>query len=244
MTAVIVFLLWLFQGGHNWPLHSPSVQTESSGQSERQLKYQRLQMVEQQLRARGVIDKRVLKAMQTVPRHRFVPAPELGLAYASRALPIGYGQTISAPYIVAYMTEAAAISGRERVLEIGTGSGYQAAILARLAKEVYTIEIIPELAEKARETLNKLGYHNIEVKIGNGYAGWIEHAPYDAIIVTAAPDEVPSALIEQLAPGGRMVIPVGVTYRQTLKVITKTREGAKRERITPSPFCADDGGTV
>jgi protein-L-isoaspartate(D-aspartate) O-methyltransferase len=193
-------------------------------------------MVEQQLRARGILDKRVLKAMQRVPRHRFVAASELESAYAPRALKIGYGQTISAPYIVAYMTQAAAISGREKVLEIGTGSGYQAAILAELAKEVYTIEIIPELAERARETLNELGYHNIDVKIGNGYEGWIEHALYDAIIVTAAPDEVPTSLIEQLAFGGRMVIPVGATYRQALKVITRTPEGFSERELLPVHF--------
>jgi protein-L-isoaspartate(D-aspartate) O-methyltransferase len=236
MTAAIVSLLCLFQDGRYWPLHSPSVQTRRAGLSERQFKDQRLKMVEQQLQGGGVTDRRVLKAMQKVPRHRFVPASELDLAYAPRALPIGYGQTISQPYIVAYMTEAAALSGSERVLEIGTGSGYQAAILAELAKEVYTIEIIPELAERARETLNELGYHNIHVKIGNGYAGWTEHAPYDAIIVTAAPEEVPTALVEQLALGGRMVIPVGATYRQALKVITKTRDGLSERELLPVRF--------
>lgn len=193
-------------------------------------------MVEQQLRARGISDRRVLKAMGKVPRHRFVPASQAGAAYLPRPLRIGYGQTITLPYIVAYMTEAARVSSKAKVLEVGTGSGYQAAVLGELAKEVYTIEIIPELAERARRTLRGLGYSNVYVKAGNGYEGWAEHAPYDAIIVTAAPDRVPRSLIDQLAPNGRMVVPVGGGYRQELTVIRRTRDGLVEESMLPVHF--------
>jgi protein-L-isoaspartate(D-aspartate) O-methyltransferase len=187
------------------------------------------------IRARGVRDKAVLAAMSKVPRHRFVLASEAHLAYGDHPLPIGHGQTISQPFIVAYMTEAAEVSGQEKVLEIGTGSGYQAAILGELAKEVYTIEIIPELARRARQTLGELGYKNIQVKTGNGYLGWPEHAPFDAIIVTAAPDEVPPALVEQLALNGKMVIPVGTLY-QEMVIITKTEKGLIEKRTIPVRF--------
>ena len=157
------------------------------------------------------------------------------LAYRDHPLPIGLDQTISQPFIVAYMTEAAEISAKERVLEVGTGSGYQAAILGELAREVYTIEIIPELGERARNTLAELGYNNVHVKIGNGYEGWAEHAPYDAIIVTAAPEEVPQALIDQLAGNGQMVITVG-TKNQEMMVIRRTRGGVIRRRTIPVRF--------
>jgi len=150
-------------------------------------------------------------------------------------LPIGHDQTISQPYIVAYMTEAAEITSGERVLEIGTGSGYQAAVLAKLAKEVDTIEIIPELAQGAREALNRLGYKNIEVRTGNGYLGWPEKAPFDAIVVTAAPDEIPQALVAQLAPQGKMVVPVGTGFQQ-MTIITKTESGVVEKRTIPVRF--------
>ena len=157
------------------------------------------------------------------------------MAYQNRPLPIGHDQTISQPFIVGYMTEAASIAPGEKVLEIGTGSGYQAAVLAELAKEVYTIEIIPELAEGARTVLRELGYKNVQVKTGNGYEGWPEHAPFDAIVVTAAPDEVPQALVNQLAIKGKMVIPVGSTY-QEMVIITRDESGVVQRRTIPVRF--------
>ena len=192
-------------------------------------------MVEEQLRARGIRDNAVLAAMIRVPRHEFVPPAYQQEAYEDHPLPIGFEQTISQPYIVAYMTEAAQISRDERVLEIGTGSGYQAAVLAELARQVYTIEIIPELADRASSVLRKLGYANVQVRAGDGYAGWKEHAPFDAIVVTAAPDHVPQALVQQLAVNGRMIIPVG-TGEQEMRVITKTATGVTEERTIPVRF--------
>jgi protein-L-isoaspartate(D-aspartate) O-methyltransferase len=214
---------------------SPQAQTQNSNQAEEKFKQRRLRMVEDQIKARDIKDKTVIEAMLKVPRHRFVPASQVDFAYEDRPLPIGYGQTISQPYIVAYMTEAADISSQEKVLEIGTGSGYQAAILGEIAKEVYTIEIIPELSEQADKILSELGYKNIRVKTGNGYLGWPEHAPFDGIIVTAAPDEVPKALVEQLALNGRMVIPVG-TGEQTMMIITKTKDGVVERKTIPVRF--------
>ncbi len=211
-----------------------SVQVASAPAAD-EYKEARLQMVERQIRARGIKAKTVLEAMAKVPRHRFVPEHLAHLAYGDHPLPIGHQQTISQPYIVAYMTEAAEITPQEKVLEIGTGSGYQAAILGEIAREVYTIEIIPELAEGARKILTQLGYKNIQVKTGNGYLGWAEHAPYDAIIVTAAPDQVPPALVEQLALNGKMVIPVGTTY-QEMVIITKTEKGVLEQRTIPVRF--------
>lgn len=202
---------------------------------ERTRERQRERMVEEQIRARGITSGAVLRAMRKVPRHRFVPESLADMAYNDHPLPIGLNQTISQPFIVAYMTEAADISPREKVLEIGTGSGYQAAVLGEIAREVYTIEIIPELGERARRVLNELGYKNIYTKIGNGYEGWAEHAPYDAIIVTAAPDEVPQALVDQLAVNGRMVIPVGTT-NQEMMIITKTKQGVVSRKTIPVRF--------
>ena len=192
-------------------------------------------MVSQQLRARGVRDEAVLAAMQRVQRHRFVPAAIEQLAYGDHPLPIGLDQTISQPYIVAFMTEAADVDSTDKVLEIGTGSGYQAAILGELARAVYTIEILPELGTNARTLLRELGYANVHVRIGDGYKGWPEHAPFDAILVTAAPDHVPPALLEQLAVNGRMVIPVG-TDVQELKLFTKTAAGITEQTILPVRF--------
>jgi protein-L-isoaspartate(D-aspartate) O-methyltransferase len=167
-------------------------------------------MVTTTIENRGVTDPDVLRAMRAVPRHRFVPADLMSRAYADRPLPIGYGQTISQPYIVALMTELLELSSGEKVLEIGTGSGYQAAVLAELpGVEVFTIEIIPELAEGAQERLQAAGYTEVHAKQGDGYYGWPEQAPFDAIIVTAAPDHLPQPLVEQLAEGGRLVIPIG-----------------------------------
>jgi protein-L-isoaspartate(D-aspartate) O-methyltransferase len=170
-----------------------------------------------------------------VPRHLFVPEPQRAEAYSDSPLPIGFGQTISQPYIVGFMTQALDVNSDHRVLEIGTGSGYQAAVLGTLAKEVYTIEIVSPLAERARQTLSGLGYTNIEVRAGNGYLGWPEHAPYDRIMVTAAPDEVPAALVEQLKVGGLMVIPVG-TLIQELRVLRRTTTGVQTLGTLPVRF--------
>jgi protein-L-isoaspartate(D-aspartate) O-methyltransferase len=169
----------------------------------------REQMVQHQIVARGVRDPDVIKAMLKVPRHSFVPMARRAYSYEDYPLPIGEGQTISQPYIVAYMTEALDLRPGDRVLEVGTGSGYQAAILAELVKEVYTIEIVEKLGKRARQTLDRLGYTNIHVRIGDGYKGWPDKSPFDAVIVTCAPEKVPRALIEQLNEGGRMIIPVG-----------------------------------
>lgn len=183
-------------------------------------------MVDFQIESRGVADTLVLQAMRTVPRHRFVPDNLEDLAYQDHPLPIGFGQTISQPYIVGVMTEALHVEPGDRVLEIGTGSGYQAAVLAEMAVEVYTVEIVPELAERAAATLAEVGYGGVATRNADGYFGWEQHAPFDAIIVTAAPDHVPNPLVEQLAPGGRMVIPVGpIGAIQTLWAFTKDASG-------------------
>ena len=184
----------------------------------------RMRMVRDQIEARGVRDPRVLAAISEVPRHEFVPEADAELAYSDGPLPIGHGQTISQPFIVASMTELADLQPGDTVLEIGTGSGYQAAVLARLVTRVYSIEVVPELARSARERLRELGYGNVEVITGDGYAGLAEHAPFDAIVVTAAPASVPEQLVEQLAVGAKLVIPVGVGY-QELRVIARTEDG-------------------
>ena len=192
-------------------------------------------MVRNQLRARDVVNPRVLDAMSRVPRHLFVPEPLRADAYGDFPLPIGHDQTISQPYIVAFMSQALEIAPEHRVLEIGTGSGYQAAILAELAKEVYTIEIVAPLADRARATLEGLGYVNVQIRVGNGYLGWAEHAPYDRIMVTAAPDDVPRALVEQLRIGGLMAIPVG-TIDQELRILRKTEGGVETLHTLPVRF--------
>ncbi len=182
----------------------------------------REQMVKEQIAHRGISGKRLLEAMARVERHLFVPSSLQESAYKDSPLPIGYDQTISQPYIVALMTELLNLEGDERVLEIGTGSGYQAAILGELASEVYTIEILKPLAERSKELLDELGYENVFVKHGDGFLGWPEQAPFDAIVVTCAPEEIPEPLLEQLAEGGRMVIPIGKEWQmQKLKLVTK-----------------------
>ena len=196
---------------------------------------ERQRMVDQQLRTRDIRNPRVLDAMQTVPRHLFIPEAGRGEAYEDSPVPIGHGQTISQPYIVAFMTQALQIEAGDRVLEIGTGCGYQAAVLATLARQVYSIEIIAPLAERARDTLSSLGYRNIEVRTGNGYFGWPEEAPFDRIMVTAAPDEVPSALVEQLKIGGLMAVPVG-TLMQELRILRRTHGGTETIDTLPVRF--------
>ena len=192
-------------------------------------------MVEEQLAARDIKSPGVLDAMRKVPRHEFVPeAFRLG-AYSDSPLPIGYNQTISQPYIVAYMTEALELQPTHKVLEIGTGSGYQAAVLGELARDVYTIEIVEPLATTARETLKRLGYKNVHVRFGNGYLGWPEQAPFDRVMVTAAPDAVPQPLIDQLKIGGLMAIPVGVSV-QELRILRRTEKGLETLRTLPVRF--------
>jgi len=193
-------------------------------------------MVEQQLKRRGISDPRVLAAMAQVPRHLFVPTVAKPVAYADAALPIGYGQSISQPYIVALMAEAAQIGPEDRVLEVGTGSGYGAAVLACLAHEVYSIERQRELLEEAQERLTALGYHNVHLAYGDGTAGWPEHAPYDAIIVTAAAPDVPAPLAEQMAPGGRLVIPIGTRNNQTLMRFTFKDDRVEKEALVEVRF--------
>jgi protein-L-isoaspartate(D-aspartate) O-methyltransferase len=195
----------------------------------------RAQMVQDQVRARNVRDPRVLAAMLKVPRHEFVPAEIVNSAYADNALPLMLGQTISQPYIVGYMTEALELTGAKRILEIGTGSGYQTAILAEIAPEIYTIEIHKELTDYARVIISRLGYSNIHFKTGDGYLGWPEFAPFDRIIVTAAPDHIPQPLIDQLSLGGRMILPIG-RIEQDLVIVRKDESGVSSRAILPVRF--------
>jgi protein-L-isoaspartate(D-aspartate) O-methyltransferase len=199
-----------------------------------ELQAERLAMVREQIEARGVSDPLVLAAMREVPRHRFVDAGMQSRAYDDRPLPIAADQTISQPYIVALMSELAGISSGDRVLEVGTGSGYQAAVLAAMGAEVYSIEIVDQLARSAGELLHKLGYR-VVVRSGDGYAGWPEHAPFDAILVTAAPPAIPEPLKQQLAVHGRLVVPVGRNY-QDLVVLTRTEDGYERRSVIPVRF--------
>ncbi len=196
---------------------------------------ERQELVAKTIEKRGISDPGVLRAIRAVHRHRFVPEDYRGLAYADRPLPIGHEQTISQPYIVALMTELAGVDSSSRVLEIGTGSGYQAAVLAEIVDSVYSIEILCPLAERAKAILDTLGYDNIEIKCGDGFRGWPEYAPFDAILVTAAPEKIPEPLIEQLKVGGKLVIPVGSVY-QELKRVTKTEEEVLTEDIIPVRF--------
>ena len=196
----------------------------------------RLRMVERQIRARGVRDERVLEAMRKVPRHVFVPPDLVDEAYEDHPLSIGKGQTISQPYMVALMTEALELGGNEKVLEVGTGSGYQTAILAELAREVYSIERIPELARDAERRLEDLGYTNVHIKVGNGTLGWPEEAPFDAIMVTAGAPKVPGPLKAQLADGGRLVIPVGSEFHQILYRVKRQKDTFSEEALTSCVF--------
>ena len=207
--------------------------SEMAGQYDFQAMRER--MVETQIRARDVTNAAVLQAMRRVPRHLFVPDDVRPFAYEDRPLPIGSGQTISQPYIVAYMTEALQLDPAHTVLEIGTGSGYQAAVLADIVRQVYSVEIVPDLAETARRSIAGAGYTNVEVRSGNGYMGWPDHAPFDRIIVTAAPPEIPQALVDQLAVGGVMVVPVGTAY-QEIVVINRTPTGVVEKRTIEVRF--------
>ena len=233
----ILTLLLLSQSGCalRQQSHYNSLSEVHSEQTSNSFSEQRQQMVSEQIKQRGITNQSVLEAMSKVPRHYFVPPHLVHLAYFDSPLSINYGQTISQPYIVAYMTAIADIQPEDKVLEIGTGSGYQAAVLGELAQDVYTIEIIPELAQKARQTLRKLGYDNIHLKIGDGYKGWSEHAPYQRILVTAAPEDIPPVLIDQLALNGKMVIPVG-KYYQDIVIITKTNDGITKQKTIPVRF--------
>ena len=198
---------------------------------------EREQMVAQQIAAppRDVRDEKTLAAMRKVPRHLFVPPEVAGQAYDDHPLPIGHGQTISQPYIVAFMTEALHLDGDETVLEVGTGSGYQAAVLAEIVDRVYSIEIVAPLADEARARLKDLGYTNVEVRAGDGYQGWPEAAPFDAIIVTAAAPRIPEPLMEQLSDGGRLILPVGDEW-QELVVVTRRGDGFEKKRVLPVRF--------
>ncbi|MGM0550168.1 MAG: protein-L-isoaspartate(D-aspartate) O-methyltransferase [Bacteroidota bacterium] len=216
-------------------LHTSTVLAQKEGQKDTFLRV-RQRMVRNQISARGIKNQQVLKAMLKVPRHRFVPSAYKRMAYDDRPLPIGHGQTISQPYIVALMTEALALTPEMKVLEIGTGSGYQAAILSLLCKEVYSIEILAPLANEARVTLNELGYDNVKVKTGDGYQGWPEYSPFDAIIVTCAPEAIPEKLKDQLAEGGRMIIPVGGNLTQELILIRKKEGRLFQESVAPVRF--------
>ena len=207
-----------------------AAETQETGRSG-----ERERMVDTQIEARGIRDPRVLAAMRAVPRHRFVPPALQDQAYADTPLPIGSSQTISQPYIVAYMTEALRLPPDAAVLEIGTGSGYQAAVLAEVAREVYSIEIVPELAERSARVLAELGYDNVRLRTGDGYRGWPEAAPFDGIMVTAAPDHVPPALVEQLAVGARLVLPVG-RFAQDMRIVTRTADGSVSETTIPVRF--------
>ena len=209
--------------------------TNTGEQTDTRLALLREQMVEEQIQQRGITSENVIAAMKSVQRHLFVPQNLANRAYEDNPLPIGFNQTISQPFVVAYMTEIAALTEEAKVLEIGTGSGYQTAVLAEIVSEVFSIEILPELAIRSRNLLDDLGYRNLTIKSGDGYQGWPEEAPFDAIVVTAAPNHVPPALIEQLAVGGKLIIPVG-QVQQEMTIITKTDSGASTVQTLPVRF--------
>ena len=233
--AIATFVALLGCGSPEPPTVERAPPGPQAGQAPGPLVEAREAMVRQQIEARGVRDARVLAALRRVPRQRFVPARLEPQAYSDRPLEIGWGQTISQPYVVAFMTEALELSGDERVLEIGTGSGYQAAVLAECAREVWSIEIVEPLALRARETLRATGYGRVHLRIGDGYAGWPEAAPFDAIVVTAAPDHVPQPLLDQLADGGRMILPVG-GFQQELLLIQRHGQQFSRKSVLPVRF--------
>ena len=196
---------------------------------------ERDQMVQEQIMARGVTDPRVLHVMRTIPRHQFVLESDVEEAYEDHPLSIGFGQTISQPYIVAFMTEALNLQPHERVLEIGAGSGYQAAVLSQLAKKVFSIEIVESLADRAKKTLNNLGINNVIIRTGDGYQGWLNEAPFDAIMLTAAPEHIPQPLLDQLVIGGRLILPLGKMV-QRLILMKRTQEVWKKDELFPVAF--------
>ncbi len=233
LANILLIFLFILACKNNSPGQNKQ---QDSLQTSDPLLMQRLRMVETQIAQRGVKDSLVLRAMKKVPRHKFVPEFLKDFSYSDRPLSIGEDQTISQPYIVALMTETLKLGGDEKVLEIGTGSGYQAAVLAEIVSEVYTIEIIPSLGKRAKKLLDELGYKNVHAKIGDGYQGWPTAAPFDGIIVTAAPDHIPQPLIDQLKNGGRMIIPVGDFY-QELILLTKNKKGKiKKKSVLPVIF--------
>jgi protein-L-isoaspartate(D-aspartate) O-methyltransferase len=235
-TALLLFLAAVASAAvTSCQTEDQEVEQSKSSRIPDSLAAERALMVDEQIARRGVKDPFVLAAMREVPRHEFVPESYRKYAYADEPLPIGEGQTISQPYIVAVMTDTLGLTKDSRVLEIGTGSGYQAAVLGEIAGEVYTIEIVEPLCKEAAATLARLGYANVHVRCGDGYRGWPEAAPFDAIIVTAAPDHVPQPLVDQLKPLGRMCIPVGDMY-QELMLITKTEHGVTQQEMLPVRF--------
>jgi protein-L-isoaspartate(D-aspartate) O-methyltransferase len=229
--------LQLYYGGcsTNWHPVDPTGSQESMASNTAKFERLRQRMIREQLQMRNIKDLHVLAAMNKVPRHEFVPFDYRESAYDDCALPLKMGQTVSQPYIVAFMTQALELQGTERVLEIGTGSGYQAAVLAEIVTEVYTIEILPQLHEQAAALLAKLGFRNIHLRTGDGYMGWPEHAPFDRIIVTAAPEYVPQPLIDQLKEGGRLIVPLG-KINQDLVIIKKEKAGITRQTTIPVRF--------
>ena len=224
MLPILFFLAW-------WGTRT----AVAEGISQENAAIQRERMVSSQIEARGVKDSRVLAVLRQVERHLFIPVSIRQMAYEDMPLPIGLGQTISQPYIVALMTELLQLKGYEKVLEVGTGSGYQAAVLSGLCSQVYSIEIVPKLAARAEKTLGELGYTNITIRCADGYAGWPEEAPFDTIIVTCAPEEIPGALVSQLAEGGRLVLPVGKNF-QVLKLLIKKQGRIIEKEIIPVRF--------
>lgn len=225
-TRLILFILIILKLGISFPLFGQDIYEK-----------ERNDMVRRQIKLRGINDKSTLNAMKTVERHLFVPAEYKSRAYEDRPLPIGYGQTISQPYIVAYMTDLLELGPGDTILEIGTGSGYQAAVLAEIVNRVYTIEIVEELGLSAKKRLKTLKYDNVEVKLADGYYGWEEHGPFDGIIVTAASEYIPPPLIDQLKDGGKMIIPVGSPFSvQTLMMITKKGEEITTKSLVPVRF--------
>lgn len=239
IMVLLMFILFFAGCKQHHPSHGNGKDKHSTKENqEKQYKIFRELMVKKQIKGRGIKNEAVLSAMRKVPRHLFVPEKHRSYAYEDHPVPIGQGQTISQPYIVALMTDLLELDKDDKVLEVGTGSGYQAAVLAEIAGEVCTIEIIEELHKKSNETLKQLNYKNIKTKHGDGYKGWKEHAPYDAIIVTAAPEKIPEALIEQLRVGGRLIIPVGPHRRpQKLMLVTKkARDKVEEKFITDVIF--------
>lgn len=236
LGAAVMAVLLL---GCGWRSGEPSDQAaaqtagQASGSESKQRREARERMVREQVAARGIRDPRLLEALRKIPRHLFVPSELASSAYNDSPLPIGHGQTISQPYVVAVMSEALELKPQDKALEIGTGSGYQAAVLALLAREVYSIEIIGPLAQEASERLARLGYKNVHVRVGDGYRGWPEAAPFDAIIVTAVTDHVPPALVEQLRQGGRLVLPLGRGWEQNLVRVRRTPQGVTQETVLP-----------